>query len=118
LDTSLDESWRPSVSGFVLVENTTEKLLVARVDPERPDAWRKEPYHSRFRSWARGLAPMGVHVVIYIGQHAIVVAPDRDIELGEVALDEMIQIKEVPAPRGTRCEALKVKLNKASPSTD
>ncbi len=107
LDASLDEQWRPSVSRIVMVDSKPENLLIAYVDPQRPDAWRKDPYYSALKAWSKVLLPRGIHVAIYIGAHTIIVLPDRELDVGDVGPDELVVVRGVPEPGGTRYSAFK-----------
>ena len=78
LDRSLDESWRPSRSGLVI--NADRSRIVVYVDPDRPDAWQQEPFHSRLRQWSRS-SPSGWPVFVCTNERVVAVYPDRDVEV-------------------------------------
>jgi hypothetical protein len=78
----LDERWRPDRAGFVLQPGAIEGEVEVVVDPDRPDAWRREPYYSQIKQISdvgRGGAP---RVLVYTQGHVIVVFPETDIDLG------------------------------------
>jgi hypothetical protein len=104
----LDEAWRPSNSKIILVSELDGKRISAYVDPQRPDAWRKEPYYSQLKRWAILKAPEGVHVAVAVGRRIIMVFPDRDVDLGVAADDEILVTSEKMTPDGPRLEAFKV----------
>lgn len=76
VDPELDETWRPCQSGLVI--NLDRRRVVVNVDPDRPDAWRAEPFYSTFKRWSRATLP-GWAVFISIGDDVIAVYPDRDV---------------------------------------
>jgi hypothetical protein len=78
----LDERWRPDRAGFVLQPGAIEGEVEVRVDPDRPDAWRREPYYSGIKQMSdafRGGAP---RVLVFEQGRVIVVFPETDIDLG------------------------------------
>lgn len=109
----LSEEWRPSKSKIVLVAELDGKRIAAHVDPGRPDAWKSEPYYSQLKEWAVKAVPDMHQVVVCIGSRAIVILPDRDVDLGVIADDELIVTAEIQTPTGLRLEALKI--NRADP---
>jgi|KBSMisStaDraftv2_1062788.scaffolds.fasta_scaffold238266_2 hypothetical protein len=105
---SLDDRWKPQACKFVVsVENNGMSLKVA-VDPARPDAWRKEPFYSYFKSWIRKSAAHGAELVVLAGRRATVVLPDRDVDLGICGEDERVVIGRTYTPLGLHFEALKL----------
>jgi uncharacterized protein len=66
LDEKLGPEWFPPTSGMILVWQEPSSLFVI-VDPDRPDAWRKQPYKAdieRMSRWgARAPEPFEVRVV-------------------------------------------------------
>ena len=102
----LDERWKPSVCKFLLMDSDGDTQIV--VDPARPDAWKKEPYYSCFKAWAQRGLDEGAKVIVAIGKRAIVILPDRDVDLG--IMEEGDRILTVPeeTPLGYRYNALKL----------
>ncbi len=83
--------WRPDRTGFVLGGRLAEQsFLSVTVDPASPEGWRVEPYYSTFRQWARDGAATGSPVVVFIGSRVIVLEPEGERDLGEVAPDEVL----------------------------
>ena len=75
LDPTLDERWKPSASKLVVTfEDHCNEILI-HVDPDRPDAWRKEPYYSQIRRWAAA-ATGGGKVIVWQGNTKIVIVPE------------------------------------------
>jgi hypothetical protein len=104
----LDEAWKPSHSKIILVSELDGKRVAAYVDPQRPDAWRKEPYYSQLKRWAIAKLADGGQVAVCIGRRIIMVFPDRDVDLGVAQDDEILVTSERMTPEGVRMEAFKV----------
>ena len=110
----LREEWRPSKSRIVLVVDPDGQCIAAYVDPERPGAWRREPFYSMLKSWAKDAlsrpGQMG-QVLVCIGKRTFVIFPDRNVDMGEVESDEIVVTRASPGPRGVELQALKMKRN-------
>ena len=78
----LDASWRPDVAGFLLNQRPDPAELEVVVDPDRPDAWRLEPYHSQIRQWADPRNGSITRVLVRTRGQVKVVFPDAEIDLG------------------------------------
>lgn len=94
---------------MVLVSELEGNRVAAHVDRGRPLAWRDEPFYSDLKRWAAAAVPSMGQVVVQIGRRVIVILPDKDVDLGEVADDERIVTAEQRTPFGPRLDALKVK---------
>ncbi|MDA9421919.1 hypothetical protein XH97_07345 [Bradyrhizobium sp. CCBAU 53380] len=84
----LDEPWKPSRSKLVVT--TSDDGLEIRCEPGSPNAWRREPYAADIRAWAAEGKRDDMTVLVIIGQRVILVAPDREFDLGVVGPDERI----------------------------
>ena len=102
----LDQHWKPSKSRLVLT--TSEDGIEVRCDPGFPDAWRKEPFRSEIQQWAVFGEARDLTVIVIIGDRIILIAPDREFDLGIVQPDERI-VREL---EGTRL--VNVRLEKVS----
>jgi hypothetical protein len=95
LEKSLGPEWKPDRAKFVLVKTEGGRHLSACVDPGYPSAWRRSPYYENLKQWAaEGIrrAP-DLHLVdAMIGNRCVVILPDRDVDVGILAPDEMIQL--------------------------
>jgi hypothetical protein len=80
----LDDRWRPDRARFVLHREHEGQTLIVEVDPASPQAWRKEPFYSTFKTWAARGAPKGLALNVLVGRRAYEILPDRDLDLGEV----------------------------------
>ncbi|HEU0070067.1 MAG TPA: hypothetical protein VFS04_02115 [Alphaproteobacteria bacterium] len=106
-DPRLGEEWRPSKSKFVLVAEMGGRRIAAHVDPQRPLAWREEPYYSQLKQWARDGAASGLQVTAQVGRRVWVLLPDRDVDLGLIGDGERIVVEQVKTPLGIKLEAAK-----------
>jgi hypothetical protein len=84
-------------------EDHAERLVI-HVDATRRDAWKKEPYFSQIKNWARRAAERQGQVVIWQGLDAIVVLPDREKPMGRVRSDQLIITIEKRTPFGTELD--------------
>ena len=80
----LGPEWKPSECKIVLTTESGGRTIVAHVDPQRADAWRREPYHSTFRTWVADNAAKGLQVIVAVGRRRIRIHRDRDEELQAV----------------------------------
>lgn len=116
-DPSLREEWRPSKSRIVVAVAPDRQRIAAHVDPERPGAWRREPFYSTFKAWARELASQPDRVgqmYVAIGKRTIVILPDRNVDVGIVEDDEIVITKKSYGARGLSYEAIKIKREQAA----
>ena len=108
----LGPEWKPEKSKFALFKTNGGRRMTAHVDPGFPTAWRRSPYYENFKVWAREAAQKSpdMHVVdVMIGEHSIVILPDRDVDLGIIAADEIVQLDKRVGASGEFIEVRKVK---------
>lgn len=72
LTEALDETWKPSVAGFVLHSEQGGARLVVECDASRPHDWRRAPYEATLRRWA---AAPGQEVLVFAGQRGVRLGP-------------------------------------------
>lgn len=75
---------RPDLSKVVLEVDTDGARLVARCDPANPLAWRREPIYSALKRYARQCWATGRMVIAVAHRRTWVIAPNADVDLGEV----------------------------------
>lgn len=107
VDLNLDPAWEPRRSRIVLVCVGGTNRISAHVDPGRPDAWRRAPYYAQLKAWSRQAVAARGQVVAYVGRRATVILPDRDVDLGIMADDEVIVTSGLRTPVGLRIEVSK-----------
>jgi hypothetical protein len=89
---ALPEEWRPLTSKLIIDTQSVEGTMFVYVDPSRPDAWRKEPYHQALRNWSRRVMPNNGRIIVRVGRRNIVMLPDHAVDLGFVTPDEVIVV--------------------------
>jgi len=99
----LDEQWNPAAAHFFL--RAVGDCLIIQVDPQRPDAWKREPYHSALRNHARVIYPQGNLIFVKIGNRTIFMLPYEDVDLGHDG--DAAAIRPVLTAAGARWEAVK-----------
>jgi hypothetical protein len=110
----LAEAWRPAISKLIVVPDEEARQMRVHVDPEHPDAWRVSPYYERLKEWARVSVSERMLVVVRIGAEAIVVLPDREVELGILEDDEIVKVEETKGSAGVSLQVTKIKRDAAS----
>jgi hypothetical protein len=95
VEKGLGPEWKPEKARFALV--TSQAGITAFVDPGFASAWRAAPYFETLRRWAlEGVRQSPARLVsIRIGARAIVLLPDREIELGVLGPDETFRLEPV-----------------------
>jgi hypothetical protein len=93
----LDERWKPSKAKFLINYEDQANRIAIHVDPARPGAWRVAPYYATIKQWSERAFAERRMVIVWSAEHAIVVLPDRDVDLGLVRDDQFI----VPVQRMT-----------------
>ena len=86
----LDERWKPSKSKIIMVEELGGRRVTAYVDPNRPDAWRKEPFYSTLKGWSQAALAQNRQVMVCVNDRTYIIFPDRDVDLGVVDADHHV----------------------------
>lgn len=107
LSRDLGEEWKPSRCKIVLLPDKGNSI-VAFVDPQRPDVWRREPYYSTLKRLSVNAAVHKGGVIVRIDRHTHVIFPDRNVDLGEISDEETVVTGARRTPTGLRFEAYKV----------
>src|SRR5579863_5761403 len=55
VDGTIGQHWHPAKSRMVLSYKPGQNQIMIHVDADRPDAWRKEPFHAEIRRWVAKL---------------------------------------------------------------
>ena len=107
----LGPEWKPETTKFVLFKTAGGRRLTAHVDPGNPNAWRRSPFYENLKAWAKEAAQKSpMHLVdVMIGEHVIVILPDRDVEIGVIPADEMITLEPTMTALGMRIEVRREK---------
>jgi hypothetical protein len=99
LDDKIAEHWRPSQSRMVL-NNRVETIFRVLVDPDRPNAWRQQPYYGDIKKWAANAVRMNRVVVVHVGDSVTVILHDRDKAFGKLAPGEQLRLVKLMGPKG------------------
>ena len=78
----LPDSWRPDRCGFMLRSEARGLRLVVEVEPERPDAWRAQPFYGQIREWSALVRHSERHVVVAVAGALTAVFPETELALG------------------------------------
>jgi hypothetical protein len=111
VEKGLGPEWKPERARFALVKTEGGRHLTACVDPGYPSAWRSSPYYENLKQWAvegARRSPDWHLVDVMIGARRIVILPDRDVDLGSLDADEMIQLESKPTATGEVLEVRKI----------
>ena len=104
----LGEEWYPANCKMVLHYEAHANRIVIHVDAGRIDAWRKEPYYSQIKSWARKAIAYRGQVIVWQGTDAVAVLPNREKNLGRVRDDQFIVTAERRSAGGVDLDVLVV----------
>jgi hypothetical protein len=110
----IGDHWKPSKSKMVLRTELDGARIAAHVDKSSPGAWLRAPYYQDLKRWAALAARGENQVSVWIGMHAIVILPDRDIDLGVVGDDEVVVSTKEQTRNGIVLGAEKVKRSELS----
>ena len=88
IDQRFGPHWRPNKSKLVLT--TSADGIEVRCDASFPDAWRREPFHGEIRTLAASGEAHDVTVLVIVGERMILLASDREFDLGVVGTDQRI----------------------------
>ncbi len=104
-DTTLDDKWKPNKSKIILVMNQERDRLTVFVDPKRPDAWTKEPYLSKLKTWSASAVEHRSQVIVDVGGNMFIVFPDRYKALGKIEHSKKIVTTAETTASGIKLDA-------------
>ena len=105
----LGPEWKPDKAKFILRLELNGGRLAVHVDPKAAGAWRRNPYYPVLKRWAADALREQKQVSLWTGQQCVVILPDRDIDLGLIAADEVIVSTTQSTPQGRTHGAVKMK---------
>ncbi len=100
LDGRYGPEWKPDTAKFAVSPLTGNINLLIAVDPNFPNAWRREPYHTQIRAWVKTCEAMGKFVMIRTGSRCLALLPDKEVDLGAVGVNDDIFITREPGAAG------------------
>jgi hypothetical protein len=92
INATLGPEWKPDHARFVMISPSGSEGLIVRVDPGAAGAWRKEPYYSQLKQWARAALLMNGYVMVLTGQRATILLPASDVDVGILGPQDEIEI--------------------------
>ena len=101
---NIGDHWKPANSRMVISLGETDNRLVVYVDPDRSDAWRKEPFYTDIKRWALATAKTQGQVLVAQGRDMIVVTPQGETNLGPVRDDQLIITRRNRGSSGSEFE--------------
>lgn len=93
MDAALGPEWKPDRAKFYIAVRASGNVNIL-VDPAVPAAWRDERYYPTIKIAAARLRESGADLVVFIGHRAIVVLPERNIDVGIVP--DGFQVRVLP----------------------
>src|SRR5262245_3734543 len=108
LSSSLGPEWQPSVCKMLINFETDRMRVSVHVDPGDPTAWKRDPYYTQFKDWSRQFVDKKQFLIVYIKRRAIVVLPDKEIDLGTIEPGEDVQFVSRMTPGGRTWDATKI----------
>ena len=104
----IGDHWKPAKSKMVIALASDGKRLTVFVDSDRPNAWRKEPFYSDIKKWARAAADNQGRVIVSQGSNVITVTPDGETNLGSVDEGQIVIARRKRGSGGTETEHIVV----------
>lgn len=104
----LPDHWYPARCRMILMREASRRRLSVHVDPDRPDAWRQQPWLGDLVAWAGELVPQGIQLLVQAPPRLIAVLPSGPVDLGqsaaggEVVLENRADASGVPRWRYRR----------------
>lgn len=97
LDARLGPEWKPNKAKFVALVEPSGNRIAIHTDPSFPRSWTREPYYSQIKSWSVASVAMQKQVVVYAGNRATVILPNKDVEVGTVHPDDQLIVGRTSA---------------------
>ena len=106
---------RPTTAKMVLYYERPAKRLAVHVDPEFPSAWQGEPYYRQLKAWTCAAIDLArapssdawlmAPILVYVNDRAIVMLPNRDIEVGTFTPGSQLVVTEKATAAGPDFDA-------------
>lgn len=87
---ALGPDWRPDRARFVMTVEMEGRRLTVAPDAGAPGSWRRAPFYAQFKRWAALGAAHGHQILVFNGDRATAVLPDRDVDLGTVRVGDRV----------------------------
>ena len=86
---AVPDHWLPAKSRIVVVSEMGFRINFT-VDPSAPNRWREAPWHAEIKALSVLAFQQNRQVLVTVGNKVIAILPDREVELGLVAEDEVV----------------------------
>ena len=93
IDPGMPDDFRPDRSKVVLRMDVEARRITADCEAANPMAWRREPMYGLLKENARRSWALGYLVIAKVGQKMWLIAPQEDVDLGEVAPGALIRVE-------------------------
>ena len=92
---AVPDHWFPAKSRIVVVSELGFRINFT-LDASQPNRWREPPYYNDLKALAVLSFRENRQVLVTAGTKVIAILPDRDVELGHVAEDEVVVTGQRP----------------------
>jgi hypothetical protein len=96
----LGPEWYPPVAKFVVSTQEQPRRVCINVDAGSPHAWRREPYYSRIKLWAKVTLEQDGQLVVYVRNSVILVLPSEEIDLNTLPRGVEVKVGSRTTPNG------------------
>lgn len=86
---AVPDHWLPAKARIVVVSEMGFRINFT-VDPSAPNRWREAPWHAEIKALSVLAFQQNRQVLVTVGNKVIAMLPDREVELGVVAEDEVV----------------------------
>jgi hypothetical protein len=86
------DEWYPRRSKMVLTFDRRANRVGVHVDAGSPSAWRREPFFTQLKQWARDGVEARRQVVVYVNDNVTVILPDKEVDLGVLGPNDQIVV--------------------------
>ncbi len=83
LSPTMPDAVRPDRSKIVFSLDDEGRRIIARCDPDHPNAWRQPDIYRQLKHWSKDGWGKGRTVWAMINRHMWLIAPDQDVDVGE-----------------------------------
>lgn len=115
-EASLAPAWKPERSKMVLSVFPLNGFIYVQVDPNAPQAWRKEPYYRQLHRLAESNLRDGRHVIVFVNDVATLIMPGQDLPLGPMKPTDGFAVRQTFGPKGPTYEVTRSGRSVAPPA--
>lgn len=86
---AVPDHWLPARSRIIVISELGFRINFT-VDPAAPNRWREAPWHAEIKALSVLAFRQNRQVLVTVGNKVIALLPDREVDLGVVAEDEVV----------------------------